>query len=490
MARPFFTLRFKLTFLYLSVFGILFGGLSVVLVTMREQFITDDFDQRLVSRATSMVDAITLAEDDTPASSPATHKARAIIPFRFPGYYFQLCSADGTTIERSDNLGQLALPWTAAAQASPSSDTAKLETIRGELAEILVGKGGELRLLTLYHAPPDQRPPFFLQIAVSMTPVRQSIAQLRSLFLGVIPSGLLVAGVASWFLVRRALAPIGRIAREARELTAAHLDRRLPAPPGHDEVSEMVVTINQMLDRLEAAFRAQERFVANAAHELKTPAAVLLGQAQVLASQPRSTGEYQEFLVSVQEEMRWINQIVTSLLTLARADAGLPMGPVSPVSLHEVVTDVIQRSQPHASQRGVRLVPILAMPGADETEPTVYGDPELLRSMVLNLVQNAVRHSPAGEMVEIAVYLREGEVLVCVRDRGPGIAPQHVEQVFDRFFRIPGSEEGGTGLGLAIARAVARMHGGHIQVRNRAEGGCEFAARLPVGEPESKAHDH
>ena len=484
MIRPSLTLRLKLTLLYLAVFGVLLGGLSVVLVTLREQFIASDFDQRLVDRATSMVNAITLVEEQAPATHPAIDNGSGLIPFRFPGYFFQLCWIDGTIVERSESLGGAALPWTAAAQESRASGTAKLETVTGNLADALIGKNGELRLLTLYQGPVSSRPPFYLQVAVSMAPMRQSIAKLRSMFLGVVPSGLLVAGIASWFVARRALAPIGRIAREARELTAAHLDRRLAAPPGRDEVAEMVVTINQMLDRLEAAFRAQERFVANAAHELKTPAAVLLGQAQVLASQPRSQQEYQDFLVSVQEEMRWINQMVISLLTLARADTGLPIGPVSPVSMHDVVTDVIQRSQAQAGQRGVRLVPMLVMPGGDELEPTVYGDPELLRSMILNLVQNAIRHSPAGEVVEIAVSLNGPNVQVCVRDRGPGIPVEHIEKVFDRFFRVPGSEESGTGLGLAIARAVARMHKGKIEVRNRSEKGCEFTVCIPAGEVE------
>ncbi len=488
MTRPLFTLRLKLTLLYLAVFGVLLGGLSIILVTIREQYIIEDFDQRLIGRAMSMLYAISLVENRTPATFPAVDGAGGRIPFRFPGYFFQLRSADGTTIERSENMGQRTLPWTATAQASRTAGAAQLETVHRDLAVALTGEGGELRLLTLYHAPTN-RPPFFLQIAVSTTPMRQSIAQLRSLFLGAIPTGLLIAGAASWLLARRALAPIGQIARQARELTAAHLDRRLALPPGRDEVAEMIVTINQMLDRLEAAFRAQERFVADAAHELKTPAAVLLGQAQVLASQPRSLHEYQNFLISVQEEMRRINQMVISLLTLARADAGLPMETVSPVSVHDVVTDVIQRSQPHADQRGVRLLPTLAMPGPDGQEPTVCGDSELLRSMILNLVQNAVRHSPPGEIVEIAVSLRGSEVQVCVGDRGPGIPAQHLDQIFGRFFRVPGSDEGGTGLGLAIARAVARMHGGDIEVRNRPGPGCEFTARLPVGktQPEPKS---
>ncbi len=230
-----------------------------------------------------------------------------------------------------------------------------LETYREELARSLVGPGAEVRLLTLYHDQPDVLP-FYLQVGVSLARVSESVGELRRLLLILLPLGLVPVGAASWAMARRSLTPVGRIARQAQELTAAHLNRRLDIPVGRDEVAVMVGTINQMLDRLEAAFRAQERFLADASHELKTPITVLLGEAQVLTQQARTVEEYDHFVASVQDEMRLMAKIVDSLMTLARADAGFPLASQMPVSANEVVTDAVERCEAVAQQREVRLL--------------------------------------------------------------------------------------------------------------------------------------
>ncbi len=474
------TLRSKLTLLYLVVFGMILTGLSAVLLTMREWHIRRDFDERLVDRARAMAEAIELA-DAGDGSRSGQNRSAHLIPFRFPGYYFQLREADGAVLERSENLGEQELPLSLTGRASCKTDEPILETVDDEVAVGLLGKQGRLRVLTWCQSPPGLEP-FFLQIGVSLGPLEATVTKLQRLFLVVIPAGLLLAGIASWLIARRALEPIGRIAREARKLTAAHLDRRVAMPVGRDEVAEMVLTLNEMLDRLQAAFIAQERFIANAAHELKTPAAILLGQAQVLAQQRRTVDEYERFLVSVQGETRRIGGMVNSLLTLARADAGLPPAAIHEVSVNEVVIEVVQWHVAQAGEREVRLVPSLAMPVRDENEPVVAGDPELLRVMLANVLQNAVQHSPAGQTVEIAVRtIDDAQVQVTVTDHGPGIPSEHLEHMFERFFRLPGDNRTtGTGLGLSIAQGVARMHGGQITAANLPTGGCTFTMTLPL----------
>jgi two-component system OmpR family sensor kinase len=296
-----------------------------------------------------------------------------------------------------------------------------------------------------------------------------------------IPIGLLLAAVASEQLVRRGLAPIGRVAREAQRLTAAHLDRRLPVPSGRDEVVEMIHTLNDMLDRLQAAFAAQERFIANAAHELKTPVTHLLGQAQVLARQTRQPEEYDRFVSAVQEDMRHLATIVESLLLLARADAGLPLDSRARVSINEVVTDAVERCHPYAAQREVRLEPALCAPTDEADEPETEGDAELLVSMVSNLVRNAIRFSPPRERVEVAVERVEQHVRIAVRDRGPGIPDDQLPRLFERFYQAQNAERpAGSGLGLSIAGSVAKLHKGQIRVVNRLGGGCAFEVTLPL----------
>jgi len=381
------------------------------------------------------------------------------------------------------------LPLSGAAAALRGHMDRHIETIVGENVNAFVPDGHGLRLLTLYINPkgledPEQRKcvPFFIQVALPMYGIETSMDGLRKNFLIVAPIVLLVSGFASWLLARRSLSPIGRIAREARELTALRLDRRIAVPEGHDEVVDMTQTINEMLDRLEAAFRAQERFIADAAHELKTPVATALSGTQVLLQKARSMEEYEEFVASLQDELRRIGQMVDSLLTLARADAGLSPGTASPVPINEIVMSAVQSCQPIAVQREVRLVPKLAMPGSNSPELVVVGDDDLLHSMISNLIRNAIRHAPVDSPVEVEVSAHSGEAHITVRDSGPGIDPPYLDRIFDRFFQVPSDQHRlkGSGLGLAIAKGVARLHGGDISVANRPSGGCEFVIRLPI----------
>ncbi|HVP12139.1 MAG TPA: HAMP domain-containing sensor histidine kinase [Phycisphaerae bacterium] len=475
------TLRFRLAALNLLVFSVILSVLCVVVMAVRERRELFDFDDRLTDRAERMVESIHI-KSATPgaASAPEANPPR-LVPFRFPGYFFQVRAADGTLLERSLNLGRATLPFSLTAKAARTTGLPALETCSGEVARSLLGSDGEIRLLTLFHQAPGLTP-FYLQVGCNLAPVRESVTELRRLFLMLIPLGLVAVGLASWLMARRSLAPIGRIARQARALTAAHLDRRISLPLGRDEVAEMVVTINEMLDRLEAAFLAQERFIADASHELKTPVTVLLGEAQVLTQHDRTPEEYRQFVDSVQDEMRQMGKLVDSLLTLARADAGFPLTAKMPVSLNEVVMDAVERCQVFARQRGVRLVPMLAMPVGEEAEPEIEGDAALLCAMAENLIRNALRYSPANEVVEVKVALDGTGAAISVSDRGPGIPPEHLDRVFERFYRVPGDRmaDKGTGLGLAITKGVAKLHGGSITVANRTGCGCEFVIHLPL----------
>ncbi len=483
MSRPWQqlqTLRAKITLLYLIVFGVIFAILSVVVITVRDRQLREDFDERLADRAQAMVDAIDIAEE----AGGAPRRPRRLNPFRFPGYYFQLRAASGQVLERSHNLGDVDLPFTPKGQGSRQTHAAVFETLARDAAAFLGSSRHAARLLTLYR---DQPPgdPYYLQVAVSMARVDESIAALRRLSLVMLPAGLAMAALAAWFLARRSFGPIGKIAQEARELSVAHLDRRIPIPAGKDEVAEMVQTLNEMLGRLENAFKGQERFIANAAHELWSPVAVLLGEAQVLSQRARTLEEYQRFVASVQDEMRRLGQLVKSLLTLARADAGISPTAATTLALNDIVTDAVQTCEPQARQKEVRLVTKLALPDPDQPEPLVRGDPELLHVMLTNLIRNAIRYSPVDSPVEIDVTLDSDEATLAIRDCGPGIPEEHIDHIFDRFYTAPvgAGMTTGAGLGLAIAKGVLQLHRGTISVQNREPSGCEFHVRLPLHVP-------
>ncbi len=477
------TLRFKLTVLNLAVFGLLLVLLNATILIVRERDLREQFDTRLRDRAEVIVDEITLPimERSNPAEVPTF--PRRFNPFRFPGYFFQLRSAGGDVLERSRSLAEQTLPLEGAATAARDSDAPIVETIQDGVARTLLEGQEELRLLTLYRNEVDS-PPFYLQMAVSTKPLERSIVRLRRIVWVVGPVALVIAAVASWFLAGRSLAPLVRVADVADQLQADQFALRFQTPPGRDEVANMVLKINAMLDRLSDSFLSQERFITDAAHELKTPLAVLLGEAQVLMQQERSPEEYTRFVTDVEDGARSLAQTVDSLLTLARAEAGIPAANVSAVPLNEMVVDAVEQCNTAAAQREVRLVPELVLAEGDEADPAILGDGALLRLMVGNLIRNAVRYSPPEEAVDIAVALEGTDAVISVRDRGPGIPPEFIDKVFDRFFRVadPKSSFKGAGLGLTIVRGVARLHGGSVQVRNHPEGGCEFTVRLPCAD--------
>ncbi len=485
MWRQFQTLRFKLAALNLVLFGVILATVCIVILTLRVRSRRADFDAWIKSVATDMM--AELREPDSIASRPtsATSSQIRLEPFWFPGVYVQLRSAAGDVIDKSRNLHGLTLPLSERAAAARASRKPFLETLSGDVAAQLLGSEGQLRLLTVYYQDPG-KPEYCLQVAATLERVHAALDELRWLFLVFGTAGFLAAGVASWVMARRSLNPIGRLARQARELTAAHLDRRIATPRGRDEVSELVATFNEMLDRLEAAFRAQERFIADVSHELKTPLSVLLAEAQVRIRQHRTVDEYTQFASSVQDEMRRLAQVVDSLLMLARAKAGFPISFTTPISLNEVVADAVQRCQPLTVDRKIRLVPTLAWSSSDDAEPVIRGDGELLGSMVGNLVRNAIRHSPDGGAVEITVRVEERIASISVRDCGPGIPAALLARIFDQF-SSPSQEKPvarGTGIGLSIAKGIAELHGGSIAARNNAAGGAEFIVCLPMDRPQ------
>ncbi len=473
------TLRFRLALLYLVVFGVIQTILCGAILQARESYLYADFDERLADRARSMQATIHTDAASALPTIDADTPAPQLNPFRFAGYFFQLRAADGTVIERSPNLGDAALPFSDAARQA-RDDRMVFETAPHFDAN-RAAKGESLRVLTTY-VDQSRLAPYYLQVATGTEAVTRSVAQLRRLFVVLVPGGLALAALASWLLARRALAPIGDIVRQAESFTPAHLDRRVEPPPGGDEIAELVRVVNAMLDRLADAFRAQERFIADASHELKTPLSVVLAEAQILAQQQRTPEEYDRFVASVLEQLHHLSRLVDSLLTLARADAGFPMAHPQAVWINEIVTEAVQRCEALARHREVRLILNLAHVTAEGLEPVVAGDPNLLRAVVENLLRNAVRHSPVEQAVEVDVALAAGTATVTVQDRGPGIPAAELERVFERYFHIPRGDAAppGAGLGLAIARGVARLHGGTITARNRAGGGCEFVLKLPL----------
>jgi len=336
--------------------------------------------------------------------------------------------------------------------------------------------GVEWRLLT---APvlDSGRPSGALQVARAQPEVAAALQQLQALLALAIPATLVVASAGGLFLAGRALGPIDRLTREAQAIGADDLTRRLDPPPHEDEVGRLARTFNGMLDRLEQAFRRQRQFTADAAHELRTPLAMLASQVDVVLEWPRRATDYQEALANMREDISRMNALLSEMLTLARADAGQELLNRERLDLATLVDDVVTAMTPLAETGGVGLTHIS---GADIV---VEGDQTRLTQLLINLMDNAIKYTPAGGSVTVTARQHDAWAILEVADTGVGIEPEHLPYLFERFYRADPARAraaGGVGLGLAISQWVVQAHGGTIAVASQPGRGTTVTVRLPL----------
>lgn len=298
----------------------------------------------------------------------------------------------------------------------------------------------------------------------------QLLGQVRTTLLLGVPLALLVSLVAGYLLARRSLAPLEAINARTASISAANLSDRLPVVNPHDELGTLAGIINGLLSRVDSAFRAQKQFVADASHELRTPLAIIRGEADVtLRRATRSEAEYREAMQVIHGESVRLTRIVDDLFLLARVDAGAAEFTREPVSLPEIMADAVRSVRSLAEARQVQLRCGMSSQ-ASATLTMVAGDRVLLHRLLLNLLDNAIKHAPAGSVVtvELAPSAVNGMLSLRVHDMGPGIPAVQRARIFERFVHgvhaaspVAGTGSG-AGLGLAIAQAIAHAHGGRI----------------------------
>jgi heavy metal sensor kinase len=316
-----------------------------------------------------------------------------------------------------------------------------------------------------------------VRIAYPLKPIDEAFGNLRFFLLAGVPLIVALAGLGGWILARGSLQPVANITQAARQISAQGLARRIPVRGVGDELDELALTFNEMLGRLERSFEQARNFSFDAAHELRTPLTAMRGESEVALLKNSSAEELRRVLRSNLEEINRITAIVNDLLTVAQGEAGTLEIRRETVPLSDLAGNIVETVQVLAEDKQVTLEAQIE-PGV-----RVSGDSLRLSQLLLNLLDNAIKHSSRGQVVRLSLEKDGPAPLLRVEDSGAGIAEEDIPHIFDRFFRTDRSRSRqvpGSGLGLSISKWIVEAHGGSISVASRLGAGSVFTVRLPA----------
>lgn len=462
------SIRSRLTAWYTLVLATMLASAGIVTYAVAQRQIFRSTDASMVMTAHQFAAGLTDEISETRGVLRVPFAKELLAEFRDRDRAIVLLTGDGR---------EFAAHTTPLAQSLDRRLLARRVAEHADGAVTLPGRDG-VRLL-LVPARIGNRP-FVIGVAQSLAAQRDELADLRQAMIITIPVALVVASLGGYLLARTSLAPVARMTAKARAIGATNLSERIDVPNRRDELGELAATLNDLLDRLERSFTAQRRFMADASHELRSPVAILQGELDVTLSRTdRNAADYRESLEVMRRSVRRLTRIVRDLFLLARSDAGeIPLRR-EVVYMSDVVVNTVRAFRTVAAERQVKL-------SADcDEDLRVAGDEDLLQRLVGNLLENAIKFTPAGGDVRIRCFAMDGEVRIEVSDSGTGIPAHFHRQVFERFFRADparaftaGKNGSGAGLGLPIARWIAERHGGTLSLEKSDASGSVFVATL------------
>jgi len=329
---------------------------------------------------------------------------------------------------------------------------------------------------------------YIVVVAQSLHDQYEALEQARRAFYVAVPLALTLASLGGYFLARKSFAPVVLMGDRAARIGASNLNERLPVPKARNELGRLAQIFNELLSRLDLSFEQQRRFMADASHELRTPVAIVCGESEVaLSQQVRSTEEYRESLAIVHDEGRRLTRIVEDLFTLTRADAGQYKFEPATFYLDETIGECVRAVRSLAAQHELEL-----QYNYTGDELLFRGDEGLIRRMILNLLDNAIKFTPAGGQVRVDIARDDAGYAIRITDTGAGINVEAQPHIFERFYRVDqarsrssssGGETGGSsgaGLGLSIVSWIVEMHGGSISLERSDQSGSTFLITLPL----------
>jgi heavy metal sensor kinase len=463
--RP-LSIRTRLTLWYSGILLCILVVIGLLAYSVLRWSLIQDLDASLLTVAQVLRDT-RLPAEGAGGDADADAMLRELLGPEFYDKFFQLLDPEGRPGPWSSRR-RSPLQLSPHARANAARGFRTFETVRASGPD-------EIRLLTVPIVR-EGHVTQIVQVGMSLHRAQSALGRYVDTLVILIPLGVALAAVGGAIITHTALRPVDEMTLAARRITAEDLDQRISLRGTGDELDRLAETLNGMLARLAAAFAEMRRFAADAAHELRTPLTALKGGIEVSLRGARSAGEYREVLVSSLEEVERLIRLAEDLLLLSRSTAGLSSAREA-VELEPLLLDVLDVGVRLAQGTGV------AVRINDVVPATVRGDGVALRRAVLNLVENAVKYTPAGGKVELSSMTADGHASLAVQDTGIGITPEGAERIFEPFVRLDAArarETGGTGLGLAIARAIVLAHGGTLTLESRPGAGSRFTIRLPL----------
>jgi heavy metal sensor kinase len=317
-------------------------------------------------------------------------------------------------------------------------------------------------------------PGTILQVGKSLEEETSFILASRDIFGRLLLVMLVVSGLIGWFVARRALSGVQEITRTASEIAGGAFERRVALTSGGAELDQLALTFNAMLDRIQALMTGMKEVTDDIAHDLRSPIARIRGVAETCLVTAKTVDEYQALAAVTVEECDRLLEIINTMLDISEAEAGAAMLKMEALDVSRLVLDACALFQAVAEDKGVRLI--------SEVGAACFfnGDLRRLQRMIANLLDNALKYTPAGGTVAVTLRCDDEWVALSIRDTGSGISQDDLSRIFERFYRCEESRsEPGAGLGLSLALAIARAHGGHIAVKSSLREGSDFVVRLP-----------
>ena len=462
------SIRSRLTAWYILLLGIILILFSVFLNYFLSKRLYESVDNSLTVSATVVATSAVMKFK----RSPLPGLDQFFEQFMGAGNlnkFYRIYDGSGNVGSQSNNIDASKFPLSQEAYADALSGTNSYETF-------LVDGKHPIRVITMPILR-EKKLVNLVQVGTSLEAVKETLRNLRIFLFTAVPSVLVFATLFARFLARRALKPISKIIKTARDIgQGQELSQRIPVFKVQDELGQLALTFNEMMDRLENSFAQMRQFSSDASHELRTPLTVLQGQNELVLSKLRDPKEYQEVIISNLEEIKYMSKVLEDLFVLSRSDENQVLLNYKRMDLRDLVEEVCRHAEILAEEKDISIVIAFL------EQVKINGDEVRLRQMVWNILHNGIKYTQPGGELKVSLLEESGFALLSIQDTGIGIPEKNLPFIFDRFYRVDkarSKDEGGSGLGLSICRHIAEAHKGKIEVESKSGLGTRFKIHIP-----------